>query len=641
MHLWQPLPESIFALASAEPFSLLFHTARYSSENHLSLLFCQPVRILQAFTLAEIPAIFAQLEEALADGLHVAGYFAYECGYHFEPTAAAIGPNDERSNIALRSAAPLIWLGCYPSPIVFDHAEGRFVSGDLELLRSVSPLPEPVAARQTQTSRHSPRWSITLDAYHRAIACILDKIHAGETYQANFTTSVRFSVADGSRAAIDLYRSLILQQPVAYSAFLHLGDGKILSLSPELFFRRDGERIVTRPMKGTMPRGLDCIEDEAQAQRLREDPKNRAEHVMIVDLLRSDLGRIALTGSVTVEELFTVEHFSTLLQMTSAISARIPDALDYYAIFRALFPSGSVTGAPKVNTMRIIAALEDQPRGVYCGAIGYFSPDRKAVFNVPIRTLEIVDQTATMGVGGGIVADSRADQEFNECLLKANFLQRRAPLFELIETMLWESGVALLELHLARLEASARYFDFPFDKSSLRDRIAVATQSCAPAASYRLRLLLDRNGACRIEAQLYPVTPAYGRVALASETVHSDDLFLRHKTTHRALYDRHREMVASRHLDDFLFFNERDELTEGAISNLFLERDGCLLTPPVSSGLLPGVYRQHLLETRANASEQTLFLDDLRSAEKIYLCNALRGLYPVRLVDVPINANNP
>ncbi len=614
---WQPLPESVFALAAAEPFSLLFHTARYSQENHQSRLFRRPVRRIQAFTQEEIPAAFALLERSLDEGLHVAGYFAYECGRHFEPTIGAGLPRTRDAQ-----SAPLIWLGCYAEPLVFDHA-ATSQAGDEFAANGV----EEDAKSETE------RWRLRISSaeYRCRIEAILEKIRAGESYQANFTDAVEFSVARHS--AMALYRRLIRQQPVAYGAFLDLGERKILSFSPELFFRRDGERVVTRPMKGTMPRGVDSAEDEVQAQRLRKDPKNRAEHVMIVDLLRNDLGRIAEMGSVRVEDLFTVERYPTLLQMTSTISARVPEKLDFYAIFRALFPSGSITGAPKVHTMRILAGLEAHPRGVYCGAIGYFSPDRKAVFNVAIRTLEITGERATMGVGGGIVADSRADEEYGECLLKASFLSCRTPEFELIETMLWRDGVKLEELHLERLKASAQYFDFDCDTGKVRERIAEAGRGCRPGVGHRLRLLLNREGECRVEAHPLGDWQAHGRIALAAERVNSTDRFLRHKTTHRALYDRYRGLAAERGLDDVIFLNERGELTEGAISNLFVERDGWLLTPPLSAGVLPGVFRRQVLESRSEAREETLTPDDLQRAERIYLCNALRGMYPVRLVE--------
>ena len=623
MERWHALPDFVFSLADAEPFSVLLHTARCSEENHRSLLFRRPQRVLEAHSADEIAAAFAEMEQCLNEGLHVAGYFAYECGAWLEPGLRGLQTGDDGD-------APLIWLGCYAEPMVFDHRTGVFVSGDWTAMQA-----EPVADAGEDIA--PARMEIDEQEYEQAIAAILEKIRAGETYQANFTSSVSFAMDEARGAALRLYQRLIRRQPVAYGAYLNpggqnSGGRRILSLSPELFFRRQGERLMTRPMKGTMARGLDCVEDEAQEQRLRSDAKNCAEHVMIVDLLRNDLGRIAQTGSVRVEDLFTVERYPTLLQMTSTIAARVGPQIGLEAIFRALFPSGSITGAPKVQTMRILSALERRRRGVYCGAIGYAAPRQEAVFSVAIRTLDVGSGTARMGVGGGIVADSRAEDEWRECQLKAGFLREATPEFALIETMLWQDGVALLDLHLERMAASARYFDFVLDAAVVRESIHEATRECGAGRRYRLRLLLDREGRCGVEANLAAAVPCNGRVALAGERVCSTDRFLRHKTTHRAFYERWRGAAAEAGVEDFLFLNERGELTEGTICNLFVERDGWLLTPPASAGLLPGVFRRHLLESGRKAREQTLMPDDLYSADAIWLCNAVRGLYRVELV---------
>ncbi len=630
MEGWHALPELVFSLAEAEPFSVLLHTARCSEENHRSLLFRRPVRVLEAQRVEEISAVFARMEQSLADGLHVAGYFAYECGAYFEPRLRGC-----QSPTLSNGALPLIWLGCYAEPMIFDHGTGRFTSGDPG--RVAAELGESQADSEDEENRgmSAPQMAIGEQEYEQAIAAILEKIRAGETYQANFTTIIHFALERTRGAALRLYRRLIRRQPVAYGAYLNLGEQqmgerRIISLSPEMFFRWRGERLVTRPMKGTMARGMDCAEDEAQAERLRDDEKNRAEHLMIVDLLRNDLGRIAEMGSVRVEEMFAVERYATLLQMTSTIAARIAPSVGLEAIFRALFPSGSITGAPKVRTMQILAALEREQRGVYCGAIGYAAPHREAVFSVAIRTLEVTRGTARMGVGGGIVADSRADEEWRECRLKSSFLSEAE--FALIETMLWRDGIALLEWHMKRLADSARYFDFAFDEAAIRAAIYAAARGCEAGRRYRLRLRLGRDGRCDVEANPAAAVAQNGRVAMASERVSSTDRFLRHKTTHRALYERWRARAAAAGVEDFLFLNERGELTEGAISNVFVEREGWLLTPPVSAGALPGVFRAHVLESNPRAREQRLTAADLESADAIWLCNALRGLYRVEMV---------
>jgi para-aminobenzoate synthetase/4-amino-4-deoxychorismate lyase len=471
-----------------------------------------------------------------------------------------------------------------------------------------------------------------------------------------------------------LYAWLRSRQPVDYGAFLHWQPGRqILSFSPELFFRIDergshcggsregggrcgGRRIVTRPMKGTAPRGRTTREDREIAEWLGSDPKNRSENVMIVDLVRNDLGRVAKTGSVNVDELFAVERYPTLWQMTSAVSAELRPDASFHDIFRALFPCGSITGAPKVRAMQLIAELEDAPRGVYTGAIGFFSP-RQTVFNVAIRTLELGDARGTMGVGSGVVIDSDPAQEFRECLLKAEFLTGPAhrattPVAEnvrivsqpdeffLIETMLWDCSHPLgnypfLELHLDRLEDSAAYFDFPCDRAAVKAALEAHARGFAEGTPRKVRLVLEADGRSQItDKALSPRSgnERIGRVQIAEQRTNPADRMLYHKTTQRPLYARAFEQGARNGFDDVLFLNLCGELTEGAISNVFIETDGRWFTPPVECGLLPGVYRRHLLETRPEIEERVLTLDDLRTADAIYLANAVRGLRSVEII---------
>jgi para-aminobenzoate synthetase / 4-amino-4-deoxychorismate lyase len=608
---WSALPTAMRTTALANPGSVLLETSRFDPYNRHSYLFTDPVNILIARALNEIPNVFTQIESALANGFYVAGYFAYECGYHFEPSSAADFQPTGR---------PLIWLGVYRQPRVFDHAIDPSSATDRSALAALDL--EPIALE------------IPRPAYQAKIKQIREYIAAGDTYQVNFTNRITF---DTQLPSAEIFANLSTQQPVAYSAFLNLGDRQILSFSPELFFRIQNGKIITRPMKGTMPRGLDTAEDAAAAIRLRNDEKNRSEHVMIVDLLRNDLGRICAMGSVQVEELFTVERYETLLQMTSAISGTLRPEISYYEIFRSLFPSGSITGAPKVRTMQIIRELEDQPRGIYTGAIGFIAPNRNSVFNVAIRTLVLENSRASLGVGGGIVADSDPADEYRECLLKASFLTRIRPEFELIETILWDGGFPLLPLHLNRLESSASYFSFIFDRPSFRSLTEVRLHDIAasfePNFRHRVRLLFAHDGTFKLTSEPFPQTPPKGLVRLSSQRTSSTVVFFRHKTTQRALYDQQYAHARANGLDDILFLNEKGELAEGAISNVFLERAGKLLTPPLSCGVLDGVYRRHLLQTRPEAEEQILTAADLHTADAIYLCNALRGIYKVKLLD--------
>lgn len=466
--------------------------------------------------------------------------------------------------------------------------------------------------------------------YTRRIEAIHEWIRSGDVYQLNFTAPFRLRTEEPVAA---LYARLRARQPARYGAFIHWRNGRhILSFSPELFFRvdRDGQkrRITARPMKGTAPRGRSTGGDRAIADWLRNDEKNRSENLMIVDLLRNDLGRVARTGSVRAEELFAVERLPTLWQMTSTISAELREEVGFEEIFRALFPCGSITGAPKIRAMQLIAGLEDGPRGVYTGTIGFFSP-QTTVFNVAIRTLEMESGRGTMGAGSGIVIDSKAAEEYRECLLKAEFLTRqRADPFSLVETMRWEGNYSLLELHLDRLTDSAEYFDFECDRTAVKAALEAHARQFTGGAARRVRLLLGGDGGLEIGDQILPETSgeATVRVRIASQRTDAADPMLFHKTTHRPVYGPAFEAAAHEGFADVLFFNTRGELTEGAISNVLVVKEGRWFTPPVDCGLLCGVYRRHLLESKPEIEERVLSEDDLRAADAVYIANSVRGL---------------
>ncbi len=391
-------------------------------------------------------------------------------------------------------------------------------------------------------------------------------------------------------------------------------------------------------MKGTAARGRTTREDRERAEWLRKDAKNRSENVMIVDLLRNDLGRLANFGSVRVENLFALERYPTLWQMTSTVKGDLRPEVGFHEIFRALFPCGSITGAPKVRAMQLLAELEGRPRGVYTGAIGYFS-QRRTVFNVAIRTLELDGELGTMGVGSGIVIDSDAKEEFRECVLKTEFLSgsvlRFPGWFSLVETMLWDGGYPLLELHLDRLMDSADYFWFECERDSVRVALVKHAQAFDGKEAHRVRLLVDREGRMNIvDERVARNAGGEGKAARARfsrRRTDARDPMLFHKTTHRPLYAEELKEAMDAGFDDVLFMNLGDEVTEGAISNIFIEKDGCWLTPPVESGLLAGVYRRHLLETLRSVEERVLYAEDLRRADAVYLCNAVRGLRRVEI----------
>jgi len=463
-------------------------------------------------------------------------------------------------------------------------------------------------------------------AHASRVGLIRRWIADGDCYQINLTFPLGFRFHGHPLA---LYTHLRERQPVRYGAYISMPEETLLSFSPELFFERHGSRVVTRPMKGTAKRGATPEADAAQRGALQASDKERAENIMIVDLLRNDLGRLAEPGKVQVESLCEAEAYPTLWQMVSTISAELP-GVRLFDLFRALFPCGSITGAPKIRAMQRIAELEVSSRGLYTGALGWLAPGGDCRFNVAIRTLELEPNgRGRLGVGGGIVIDSDPASEYAECLLKARFLTAFDPGFELIETMRLENGeYSLLALHLERLEASARALGFVCDASAITDVLAVQAAVHSEGV-FRVRLTLAHGGRFLVTAATLPENNSSWMVVLADEVLDADDYLLRHKTTARSRYDRAlARLTDSPDIFDAIFFNTRGEVCEGARSTVFVERDGVLLTPPLACGLLPGVKRRQLLES-GRAVERVLTRDDLLSAPKLYVANALRGLVEV------------
>ena len=575
-----------------------------------SALYTDPVEIIRADTPADVPAALARLDGARARGLHAAGFFAYELGYVLEPRLAHLLP-------AARTV-PLIWFGLFRSPAILTSA-----AVNAWLASRTADVPRLTAITHSWDG----------PAYEARFSKAAQYIQAGDIYQMNLTLRARFTL-EGSPIA--LYRELRQKQRVAYGGIIETGGLTILSASPELFIERSGNVVSTRPMKGTSPRGASEAADSEARRVLATDAKQRAENLMIVDLMRNDLGRIADIGSVHVTDLFTVETFKTLHQMTSGVTATLKDGTSLLALLEAIFPPGSITGAPKIRAMEIIAELETEPRGVYCGAIGRISPDGHALFNVAIRTpVFFPGGRGEMGIGSGVVADSEATREYAECLLKMKFLTDQIHRFQLIETLLYDradpalagsGGFYLLEGHLARLSTSARYFGFRCDPHAVRAALDTKVASEA-APRLRVRLLLNEDGASIVTASPLPspVPGAVMRYAVSPTRLKSSDLFLFHKTTERQLYDRewqhYHDTVSA---DEVIFLNEDDAICEGSRTSIFLMREGRLLTPPLAAGLLPGVLRAHLLES-GQAVEHPLTLASLNNAE-IYLGNSVRGL---------------
>ncbi len=523
-------------------------------------------------------------------GRKAAGFLAYEAGHGLEPKLAPLAREPEQD------APPLLWFGSF--------AEER--NGD-----AADILPDPAGAWAG-----AARPLISRAEYEAALAAVKAHIFDGDIYQANLTFAADVPFAGHP---IALYAALRGRAGAAHGAIVFTGTHWLLSFSPELFFTLEGGRATARPMKGTAPA-------DADPERFREDPKQRAENLMIVDLLRNDLSRVARTGSVGVPALFEVETYPTLLQLTSTVTAELEEGKDAIDLLNAIYPCGSITGAPKIRAMEIIDALEASPRGPYCGAIGRLAPDGSASFNVAIRTLTLKSgaTTAQLGLGSGIVADSEAGAEWGECLVKGRFVetQRR---FDLIESMRFDphEGVVDLDRHLARMRASAEALDFPFDRHEARNELQAATFRAGPS---KVRLLLSRSGVFAIELRpLAPVPDEAVEAVLAPLPVDSADFRLRHKTSDRAFYDEARTAAGA---FETIFHDGEGFLTEGSFTTIFVERAGKLLTPPLARGLLPGVLRARLLD-EGKAEEQDLRPADLSSG--FFLGNAVRGLVPARL----------
>lgn len=612
-------------MTTTEVYALLDDASPDGATRSPSRLYTGHAATLVCRDYAQWPQLLADMQAALARGQYAVTVLSYELGAHLQ----GIAPGHQVSSVPL--AQVLVFERCQ---LLLAHEVGEWLAA-----RSF-PMEQPAGIARIEAN-------VDQAGFTAALARIHDYIEAGDTYQINYTYRLRFD-AFGTLPA--LYARLRARQPVPYGALIVLEDGSaVLSLSPELFARHAQGALTARPMKGTAPAAPPTQHEEnaRRAAALAADPKNRAENLMIVDLLRNDIGRIAVTGTVDVPALFDVRRYGSVLQMTSTVTARLrPDAA-LAEIFEALYPCGSITGAPKRRSMEIIAELEAAPRGVYTGAIGWFDPparDGHAVgdfcMSVPIRTLLLRSETAglyqgEMGVGAGIVFDSDAAGEYAECRLKARFLTGLSNEFELFETMLaYRDGVRHVERHLRRLSASAAYFGFAYDAAAARAYIAAACLALPAGAPHRLRLALSQSGAFAVQhAPLLALTEPV-RLMLAADATSAADIFLRHKSSIRARYDAAWREAEAHGAFDMLFFNERGELTEGGRSNVFVQIDGQWYTPPLACGVLPGVMRGVLLDDPAwSARERVITRALLASAQQVVVCNALRGVLKAALPD--------
>ena len=554
-------------------------------------IFTDSIKELKTKDIKEVKHLLAEVEDYQNQGYYVVGYVSYESAPAFETKFEVID-----------------------SPLMSEYLL-YFTIHDTVQTESIPLTYEPVLLPESWQELTSA------EEYKAAIEHIHHHIRQGDTYQVNYTVQLQQNITADTFA---IYNRLVVEQNAHYNAFIQHDDVSIISVSPELFFKKDGDGLTTRPMKGTTNRGLTTETDLKQAQWLAQDQKNRSENMMIVDLLRNDMNRISKIGSENVKSLCLVEQYSTIWQMTSTIETQLLPNSSLGDIFQALFPCGSITGAPKIATMAIIKDVEKQARGVYCGAIGILLPNGPTIFNVAIRTLQMQGNKAIYGVGGGITWDSKWEAEYEETKQKSAVLYRQNPKFDLISTGRIHRGKLLfLKEHLNRLQESSRYFSYPFNKEEVQNQVEDLCQSLDFDTDYRLKMSLAKNGELTFEHnQLTGLADVFCQARLVEQTHPLDSPYTYFKTSYRP--------HISLEPHEQIYYNQKKELLETSIGNLVLKIEDQLYTPPVHLGLLNGIYRQSLIANN-QVTERVLTLDNLKQAQAIYGCNAVRGLYELKV----------
>ena len=554
-------------------------------------IFTDTIKELKTKDIKEVKHLLAEVEAYQNQGYYAVGYVSYEAAPAFETK--------------------------------FQVIDGPLMSEYLlyfTIHETVQTEPIPLTYKPIDLPK-SWQELTSAEEYKAAIEQIHHHIRQGDTYQVNYTVQLQQNLTADPFA---IYNRLVVEQNAHYNAFIQHDDVSIISISPELFFKKDGDRLTTRPMKGTTNRGLTTETDLKQAQWLAQDQKNRSENMMIVDLLRNDMNRISKIGSENVKSLCLVEQYSTIWQMTSTIETQLLPNSSLGDIFQALFPCGSITGAPKIATMAIIKDVEKQARGVYCGAIGILLPNGPTIFNVAIRTLQMQGNKAIYGVGGGITWDSKWEAEYEETKQKSAVLYRQNPKFDLISTGRIHRGKLLfLKEHLNRLQESSRYFSYPFNKEEVQNQVEDLCQSLDFDTDYRLKMSLAKNGELTFEHnQLTGLADVFCQARLVEQTHPLDSPYTYFKTSYRP--------HISLEPHEQIYYNQKKELLETSIGNLVLKIEDQLYTPPVHLGLLNGIYRQSLIANN-QVTERVLTLDNLKQAQAIYGCNAVRGLYELKV----------
>lgn len=564
---------------------------------HTPLQFSEPIQIVTAQTTNEIISCLETIQQAINNGFYAAGYISYEAAPAF----------DQSLPVKSGNMMPLLWFGIFEKPI---YQELKYVDKN-----SAHP--------------YTKSWKslVSLESYNQNFMHIQQEIEKRQTKQVNYTIPFESTF---SSDPLSLYKQLEAAQSANYSAYLNIGDFSIISASPELFFHLKDNEIITKPMKGTIDRGLTYEEDIKQAQKLKNARKEQNENNLIVDLMCNELEKIAVAHTVKIPKLHTIEKYPTLYQMTSTITAKLKDHVELLDIFKTLFPCGSITGIPKKETMKIITDIETLPREVYCGAIGYITPQNEAIFNVPIRTVWIdkKSQVAQYGVGGAITSDSNKESEYEEILIKTALLSKPQTEFKLIESFGLINGeyICFAE-HIKRLEESAKYFAFDLHLDKIQNELISLSQEYKQG-TWKVRLLVDNNGHYNIEInQIKP--PANNlKVKLAYDPIDQKNLFLYHKTTNRTIYEENK--IKNESIFDTLLWNENDEITEFTMGNIVVEMNHQLYTPPIKCGLLAGTFRAHLLE-KGEITERIIRKEELKHCDHIWFINSVRKWIPVQL----------
>ena len=588
------------------PFTAIFYTPSYY-EDSITYLFTEKPQVTITASQLNFPDALNEIDACIKNNLSGFGFINYEAGYLLEDKLKSLLKDDKRSLLK----------------VFFYRRE------DVKTINS-SEI-ELIGNNESDFGINNFKLNTSKEEFEEALKKIHYYISEGDTYQVNYTIKGKFDF-EGSLSSF--FKRLIFNQSAKYSVFINNGDSFIISLSPELFFSGENNYLKTRPMKGTQKRGYNKNDDSLAEYSLKNSEKNRAENLMILDLLRNDMGRISEFGSVRLRKLYAIEKYETLLQMTSEVESLLKEDISFGDIIKNIFPCGSVTGAPKISTMKIINELEKEERGIYTGTIGLIHQEKK-IFNVAIRTIYLKKENedklkGEIGIGSGVVWDSNPEKEYDEVLLKSDFLIKPFPYFDLFETMRYSNGeLERLDLHLKRLEESASYFLFKYDENLIHQSLDNEIFRLDFSNNYKVKLLLNKWGKIKIEVSEIPQSPKEIKIIISDKIISARDRFQYFKTTNRELYDSEFRNYSEKGFFDVVFINEKNQIAEGAITNIFISKTGLLYTPPVTCGILPGVFRKFWLQRNINIKEEVLYKDDLLLADEIILTNSLRGMIKV------------